>query len=203
MPKQELTLKIELGGYDPAIISRAFDQITETLNHHFEGRTRNLFFTEEPKSSFDKCRNCVWFHQSTKFCAVAPQNLLSSECGDRQLGKPPNRLNHLEVRSPERIALIQELAKKLEISADELERRLYEGWVKHPGSFGLTTRGLLIEIEKYSGYSISQTELIGDAIRLHMDATVPSLLASAIRKKILAGQSFEEIMYWLLSTNSN
>lgn len=203
MSEQEPILRIRLTGYDPTIISRTLDQITERINRHFETRTRSLFLPEEYKSSFDKCRDCVWFHQATKFCAVAPQNLTSFECGDRQLPGVPTNLDYLDARSPERIELVQSLAEKLEIDTITLERNLCQGWRKHPEAFGMTTRGLLLEIEKYGGYSIAQMELIGDAIRLNADHIVPCATAGAIRTKILTGQSFEEIIRWLLSTNSN
>lgn len=203
MSEQEPTLKISLGGYDPTIVGRALDQITQTINRHFAERTRNLFFTDTPKNSLDKCSDCVWFHKRSRFCAVAPQNLTSLECDDRQLPELPTNLDYLEARSPERIALVREIAAKLEIDVDELERRLYRGWAKHPEDFGMTTRGLLLEVEKYGGYSIAQMELIGDGIRLQMDDAVPCLIASAIRKKVLAGRSFEEIMSWLLLPSCN
>lgn len=194
-------LKINLGNCDPTIVSRAFNRIAETIDRHFEARNRSLFFTNTPKTSFNKCNECVWFHKKTQFCAVAPQNLTRSECDDRQLPEIPSNLDYLEARSPERITLVRELASKLEIDFDGLEHRLYQGWAKHPEGFGMTTRGLLIEIEKYGSYSIAQMELIGDGIRLQMDDAVPCLIASAIRKQVLAGRSFGEIMSWLLLPN--
>lgn len=184
---------------NPETFFRAIDQITERIDRHFADRVRELLYPTTPKNTFDKCKNCVWFHKTAKFCAVAPQNLTSLECGDRQLPEPNTDLTHLEARSPERIALVQELVENLEISADVLERNLYQGCVKHPGAFGLTTRGLLNEIETYGGYSIAQMELIGDGIRLNGDM-VSGMVAGAIRKKILAGRTFTEIMGWLLST---
>jgi hypothetical protein len=39
---------------------------------------------EHTLNLLDKCRQCTWFHLQTKFCAVAPQNLASIECADRQ-----------------------------------------------------------------------------------------------------------------------
>lgn len=202
MSESRPTLRINLGEFDPTIVGRAFDQITETIAHHFGERTRSLILTDTTKNCFDKCGDCVWFHKGTRFCAVAPQNLTSFKCDDRQLPEPSTKLNHLEARSPERIALVQELAEKLGLGADELERRFYQGWVEHSGDFGMTTRGLLIEIERLNGYSIAQMELIGDGIRLNGDI-VPCMIAIAIRKKILAGQTFEEIMRWLLLANTN
>lgn len=201
MTELKPTLKINLDQFDPTVINRALDRITETIGCYFAERTRSLFVTDPLKTTFDKCGDCVWFHKGTKFCAVAPQNLTSFECGDRQLPESPTNLDYLEARSPETIALVQELAEKLGIDLKELERRLYQGWVKHPGAFGLATQGLLIEIEKYGGYSIAQMELIGDGIRSQMDNGIPSLIASAIRKKVLAGRSFDTIMSWLLLSN--
>ncbi len=195
--------RISLVGYDPTIVSRAFDRIREIIASHFAERTHNLIVVGTLKNSFDKCGDCVWFHKGTRFCAVAPQNLTSFECADRQLPEPVTNLNYLEARSPEIIVLLQELAEKLEIGADTLERRLYEGWVKHPEAFGMTTRGLLAEIERYGDYSIAQIELIGDGIRLNIEHTIPCLIAGAIREKILAGQTFEEIMHWLIPPNNN
>lgn len=199
MSESRSTLRINLGKFDLTIVGHALDQITERINQSLGERICDLVLTDTtPKNNFDKCSDCVWFHKTTNFCAVAPQNLTSSECGDHQLPELPTNLDYLEARSPERITLVQELATKLEIDFDELEHRLYQGWAKHPEDFGMTTRGLLLEVEKYGGYSIAQIELIGDGIRLQMDDAVPCLIASAIRKKVLAGRSFDEIMYWLV-----
>jgi hypothetical protein len=150
---------------NPETFHRALNQITERVSQQFEDRVRALLHPTTPKNTFDKCGDCVWFHKKTRFCAVAPQNLTSFECGDRQLPELSTKLNHLEMRSPERITLVQKLAEKLEINADELERRLYEGWVKYPEDFRLTTRGLRVK----SKNTVVLASLIGIIRRCNCD----------------------------------
>jgi len=202
MPEPEPSTRVNLGDFDPTIIGRALNQITETISRHFETRTRSILFGSLHEGSLEKCKECVWFNKKVKFCAVAPENLTTFDCQERKVPEQPTNLDYMEARSPERIALLQDLAKNLKTDVAILEQKLYRAWAKHHERFGLTTCELLVDIEKLGSYSISQMELIGDGIRLNMDDMASCLIAAAIRRRILTGCSFDDVMIWLFSASN-
>ena len=159
------------------------------------------------QNPLNKCQDCAWFNKTANFCAVAPKNLTSLECGDRQLPEPSENLDYLNARSPERIALIQSLAQKLDIEPEMLEQKLFQGWLKNRELFNSTAKSELfktqiMEIKTLGTYSIAQMELIRDAIGCDRNS-VPLLhtylIVNRIKGKILAGCDFDDIMRSLLS----
>jgi hypothetical protein len=184
---------------DPAAmeqIAQAMATINQRISDHFNKSTRDLFIGSGlQQNPLNKCQDCVWFHKTAKFCAVAPKNLTSLECGDRQIPEPPENLDYLEARSPERIALIQELAQGLGIRSEMLEQKLFQGCLNTNEPFGLRTLGLLSEIETIGAYSIAQMELIRDGLRCGIGCAA---VAKTIKEMILKGCSFNDIMRWLL-----
>lgn len=179
-----------------AVVQSALDEISEVITQRFEASTRILFDLPNP---IDKCRDCLWFHRETGFCAVAPQNLTTIDCDERQLSEPPASLDYLEARSPERIALIRYIARKLDREEEILERKLYSAWAKHPESFDELTLTILAEVEKIGGYSIAQMELIGDCIRgSSEDFRYSHARALEVKDMTAAGDEFHNVIYRIL-----
>jgi hypothetical protein len=181
---------------------KALDTINERINEIMSQRTSNLFLSGviDP---LDKCRDCTWFHLHSKFCAVAPQNLTNTECKDRktpELSSSIDRLDYLESRSPERIALVRDVARRIGRSPEELERKFHEAWAKNPGSFDRQTIEILAEIKKIGGYSIAQVELIGDGIRGASQRFTTHAHALDVKNIVLAGHEFHDIIYQMLLT---
>jgi len=123
-----------------------------------------------------------------------PQNL-TIECGERQTPERSTSLDHLEARSPERIALIRDIAQKLDRNAEDIERKAYSSWVKHHKPFDRQTLEILAEVEKIGSYSIAQMELIGDCIRgSSEDFKHLSVCALKVKGMITAGDEFHNII---------
>jgi len=122
---------------------------------------------------------------------VTPQNLTSIECDGRQTPERSTNLDYLEARSPERIALIRDIAQKLDRNAEDIEREAYNSWAKHHEPFDRQTLEILAEIEKIGSYSIAQMELIGDCIRgSSEDFKHSSVCASEVKGMVAAGDEF-------------
>ena len=188
---------------DPAAmeqIAQTMVTINQRISDYFNRSTRDLLigsgFQQNP---LNKCQDCAWFNKTASFCAVAPKNLTSLECGDRQLPEPPENLDYLDARSPERIALIQDLAQKLDMEPETLEQKLFQGWLNNNEQFRSKTFGLLSEIETIGDYSIAQMEIIRDGIGLNTTKSVfhSYLVANRLKEKILAGCNFDGVMRWL------
>jgi hypothetical protein len=179
---------------------RAIDAINETINIVMSQRISNLFLSEGV-NPLNKCRDCTWFHLQSKFCAVAPQNLTKIECGDRkvpELSSIPDRLDYLEARSPERIALVQDIARRFGRNSEELERKFHEAWAQNPRPFDRETIKILAEIEIIGGYSIAQMELIGDGIRGATQRFPLHTHALDVKNMVLTGHEFHNIIYRML-----
>lgn len=179
---------------------RALDTINETINKTMSQKISDLFLLRV-LNPLDKCKDCTWFHPRSKFCAVAPQNLANTECTDRkapELSSSLDRIDYLEARSPERIALIQDIATKVGRNSEELERKFHEAWLRNPGSFDWQTIEVLIEIKKIGGYSMTQMELIGDGIRGASQRFTSHTHALDVKQIVLAGHEFHNIIYRML-----
>jgi hypothetical protein len=179
---------------------RALNTINERISQIMSQRTSNLFLSGVI-NPLDKCRDCTWFHLQSKFCAVAPENLAKTECADRKVHEPfssLDRFDYLEARSPERIALVRDVARIIGRNSEELERKLHEAWAQNPEPFDRETMRILAEIEIIGSYSISQMELIGDGIRGVSQRFALYIHASDVKDMVLAGHEFHNIIYRML-----
>jgi hypothetical protein len=170
---------------------KALTTINEIVARRFQEKIHNLLSASDP---LDKCKSCAWFHRETKFCAVAPQNLINFECTDHQVFDV-----HLQSLNPEYDNLLEQTTQTIDINTTELRNKLQNGWYDDRNCFDEATLNVLWAIESAGNYSITKMELMSDAIRVKSNTKLSTEdTAKHILYLISINRPFAYIMRWIL-----